>query len=181
MKHLTKSERIYLRPLQKSDAQSVFEYRTDPLIYQFQTWQPATIEEVEDFIGTRRVREPNLPGTWFQLAIFKSENDALIGDCGLHFLVSEPEQVEIGITIRRGYQGQGYAREALELVFAYVFEDLNKHRIIASVDPSNISSIQLLERMKMRREGHFIESIWHEDRWLDDVIYAILDHEWKTQ
>ena len=181
MKRLMKSERIYLRPLRKSDAQNVFEYRADPSIYQFQTWQPATIEEVEEFIGTRIVGEPNLPGTWFQLAICKSDNDGLIGDCGLHFLVSEPEQVEIGITIRRDYQGHGYAKEVLELIFSYVFDDLNKHRIVASVDPSNIASIKLLERMKMRQEGRFIESIWHEGRWVDDVIYAILDHEWKTQ
>jgi RimJ/RimL family protein N-acetyltransferase len=181
MKRLMKSERIYLRPLRKSDAQSVFEYRADPSIYQFQTWQPATIEEVEEFIRTQIAEEPNLPGTWFQLAICKSDNDALVGDCGLHFLLSEQEQVEIGITVRREYQGYGYAREALGLVFSYVFDDLNKHRIVASVDPRNISSIHLLERMKMRQEGHFIESIWHEDRWLDDIIYAILDHEWKTK
>jgi RimJ/RimL family protein N-acetyltransferase len=176
-----KSERIYLRPLQKSDAQNVFEYRADPSIYQFQAWQPTTIEEVKEFIDTRIVGEPNQPGTWFQLAICKSDTNALIGDCGLHFLINEPEQVEIGITIGREYQGHGYAREALELVFSYVFDDLNKHRIVASVDPNNISSIQLLKRMKMRQEGHFRESIWHRGRWVDDIIYAILEHEWKTK
>jgi RimJ/RimL family protein N-acetyltransferase len=181
MKHLMQSERIYLRPLRKSDAQKVFEYRADPSIYQFQTWHPATLAEVEEFISTQIAEEPNLPGTWFQLAICKSDNDALIGDCGLHFLAGEQEQVEIGITIRREYQGHGYGRETLESVFSYVFDDLNKHRIVASVDPGNTSSIRLLERMKMRQEGYFKESIWHDGRWLDDVFFAILAHEWKPE
>jgi RimJ/RimL family protein N-acetyltransferase len=57
---------------------------------------------------------------------------------------------------------------------------LKKHRIIASVDPENIASLQLCERMKMRNEAHFMESIWFKDRWVDDVVYGILDREWKT-
>jgi RimJ/RimL family protein N-acetyltransferase len=104
----------------------------------------------------------------------------VIGDCGLHFLKHESSQVEIGITLNREHQGFGYATEALELVFKYVFGNLKKHRIVASVDPNNLASIRLLERMKMRKEAHFIESIWFEDRWLDDIVYAIVAHEWKT-
>ena len=174
-----KSDRIFLRPVLQTDAQDIFSYRADPEISQFQTWHPKTIKDVQDFIETRIVNEPDHPGTWFQLAICKNDHDELIGDCGLHFLKDEPDQVEIGITLNRGHQGQGYATKALELVFAYVFDSLKKHRIIASVDPNNSASIRLLERMKMRREAHFIESIRSKDRWLDDLVYAILAREWK--
>ncbi len=37
-----------------------------------------------------------------------------------------------------------------------------------------------MERMRMRKEAHFIESIWFNNRWSDDILYAILDREWKT-
>jgi RimJ/RimL family protein N-acetyltransferase len=174
-----KSERLILRPLNRKDAQDVFSYRSDPEVYKFQSFQPETIGDVEEFIETRIVSEPHLPGTWFQLAICKSHPYELIGDCGIHFLKDESSQVEIGITLNRDYQGFGYAAEALELVFHYIFEDLKKHRIVASVDPNNLASIRLLERMKMRKEAHCIESIWFKDRWLDDLIYALLAREWK--
>jgi RimJ/RimL family protein N-acetyltransferase len=175
-----KSERIILRPMHIKDARDIFSYRSDPEIYQFQTWQPKTIADIEEFIKTRIVGEPNLSDTWFQLVICKNDSYELIGDCGLHFLKNEPSQVEIGITLKREHQGLGYATEALELVFKYVFGDLNKHRIVASVDPNNQASIRLLERMKMRKEAHFVENIWINDRWMDDIVYAILAREWKA-
>jgi RimJ/RimL family protein N-acetyltransferase len=59
-----KSERIILRPLLMKDARDVFSYRSDSEINQFQTWQPKTIADVEEFIETRIVGEPNLPETW---------------------------------------------------------------------------------------------------------------------
>jgi len=30
-----------------------------------------------------------------------------------------------------------------------------------------------------RKEAHFIESIFKNGEWLDDIIYAILKKEWK--
>jgi RimJ/RimL family protein N-acetyltransferase len=32
----------------------------------------------------------------------------------------------------------------------------------------------------MRREAHFREHQWYRDRWWDNLIYAILDHEWRA-
>jgi RimJ/RimL family protein N-acetyltransferase len=174
-----KSERINLQPLRMEDAQEVFSYRSDPEIFRFQSWQPKTIEDVREFLETRIVGEPHLPDTWFQLSICKNNPYEFIGDCGIHFLKNDPSQVEIGITLKRWYHGLGYATEALELVFQYVFDDLKKHRIYASVDPNNLASIRLCERMKMRREAHFIESIWLNGRWVDDLVYAIIAHEWR--
>ena len=172
---------MILRPLNIKDAQDVFKYRSDPEVYKFQSFQPHTIADVEEFIETRIVGEPNLPDTWFQLAICKNDPNELIGDCGLHFPKHESSQVEIGITLNRTHQGFGYAAEALELVFNFIFDDLKKHRIVASVDPNNHASIRLLERMKMRKEAHFIESVWFKNHWLDDIIYAILASEWKNK
>jgi RimJ/RimL family protein N-acetyltransferase len=82
--------------------------------------------------------------------------------------------------LKREEQGLGYATEALKLVFNFMFSDLKKHRIFGSVDPNNRASIRLMERMRMRKEAHFIESIWFNNRWSDDIVYAILAREWKT-
>jgi len=161
------------------DARDIFSYRSEPDIYQFQTWQPKTIVDVEKFIETRIVDEPDLPNTWFQLAICKYDPYELIGDCGLHFIEKESSQVEVGITLKREHQGLGYATEALKLVFDFLFGKLKKHRIFGSVDPNNHASIRLMERLGMRKEAHFIESLWSNDRWSDDIVYAILSHEWK--
>ena len=174
-----RSERIHLRPIQPSDASRIFTYRSDPEIYKYQLWRPNSIEEVNEFINKRIVNEPKIPNTWFQLAICIHEPNELIGDCGIHFLERETDQIEFGITLDKNYQGYGYASQALKMLFTYIFISLHKHRIVASVDPRNIPSIKLLERMKMRKEAYFKESIKSNDQWVDDIVYAILDREWK--
>jgi RimJ/RimL family protein N-acetyltransferase len=38
----------------------------------------------------------------------------------------------------------------------------------------------VLERLAMRREGHLRESIWAHGEWADDLLYALLQHEWRA-
>lgn len=87
-------------------------------------------------------------------------------------------QAEIGCTLNKDYQGQGYATEALKGMVRFLFGTLNKHRIIASVDPRNTGSIRLIERLGFRKEAHFKESYYLRGEWVDDVIYAKLKAEW---
>lgn len=40
----------------------------------------------------------------------------------------------------------------------YIFTTLDKYKIIAFTDVRNEKSIQVLERLKMRREGHLLQN-----------------------
>ena len=173
------TERLLLRGIRLSDAESMLKYRSNPQISKFQYWEPKTIRDAETFISTSISKVVNMPNTWYQVGIFiKNE---LIGDIGINFLEFDNLQVEIGYTLSLEYQGRGYATEAVAGVINYLFNNLNKHRITASVDPNNIKSIALLERMGMRKEAHFRKSIWFKKEWTDDVIYAILEEDWINE
>ena len=74
--------------------------------------------------------------------------------------------------------GKGYATEALRAMVDYLFANLGKHRIVASVDPRNTPSIRLIERLGFRKEAHFKESYYLRGEWVDDIIYAMLRTEW---
>lgn len=171
------TDRLILRKLEIVDREDFFKYRSLPEVYEYQSFIPKNINAVDDFIiGIPTT--PNIPNTWFQLAIVNKNVDMLIGDIGIHFL-EDNDQIEVGYTLAPSYQGQGYAIEALKAVINYLFFDLKKHRITASVDPNNSKSIRLLENLGMRKEGHFIKSFRMGDMWFDDCIYAILEDEWK--
>jgi len=174
------SKRLFLRIIDRGDESAIFAYRSIPAIYQYQLWKPSTIADVADLFINKCAKEPNIPNTWMQLAICTKDDLAIIGDCGIHFRENEPEQVEIGITIGTEHQGNGYGSEALKAVFTYIFNELGKHRIIASIDPANTAAIKLVEKVKMRKEAHFRKSLRLGDEWVDDVIYALLAEEWKT-
>ncbi len=173
------TDRLLLRPIQKSDAKSVFRYRSDAFTNIYQGWIPKTIDDVVSFIENRVSPTININGTWFQLVIISKDDNTIIGDIGLHFIDPENKQVEIGCTIDKNYQKQGYASEALSGVFPYLFKTLDKHRIIASIDPRNEGSIKLVERLGFRKEAHFKESILQDGEWLDDLVYGMLRKEWE--
>ena len=92
--------------------------------------------------------------------------------------VFDHRQAEIGFTLSREYQGYGYATEAVSSILNYAFHTFDLHRIIAITDCENIASVALLERLGMRREGHFIQNIWFKGKWGDEYLYAMLKDEW---
>ena len=85
--------------------------------------------------------------------------------------------MELGITLAPSAQGQGYATETVQALLRYLFADLEKHRVTASVDPRNTASVALFERVGMRREAHHIKSYRLRGEWVDDVILAMLREE----
>lgn len=94
---------------------------------------------------------------------------------------SENRQVELGYTLHKDFRGMGYATEALSAIIDHLIFDLKKHRITASIDPRNIKSINLIERLGFRKEAHFKQSLFFHGEWVDDLIYAMLAEEWKTK
>lgn len=172
------TERLLLRSVRMDDAQAIFKYRSDAIINQYQGWVPKTINDVYDFLKNRVSSSIDLFGTWYQFVIIKKENKELIGDLGIHFLDPDKKQAEIGCTLDKNNHRMGYATEALKGTINYLFNQLNKRRIIASVDPRNSKSINLVERLGFRKEAHFKESILINGKWVDDLVYAILKDEW---
>lgn len=174
------SDRLQLRPIQIEDSALFFAYRSNSAVNKYQGWIPKTIDDVHNFISNQTSPEFNLPGSWFQFVIIKRDKDELIGDVGVHFLDSGGLQVELGCTLDQKHQGNGYATEALTETVSYLFDKLNKRRIIASIDPRNLSSVRLFERLGFRKEAHFKQSFFMNGEWVDDLIYAILKDEWNA-
>lgn len=160
-----------------ADSQQVFNYRSDADANKYQGWVPESIEDVVQFIN-KQPKQFNKPDTWFQLAIIRKDDKKLIGDIGIHFIGPDNQQTEVGCTLDINFQGQGYATEALEGVLGHLFGNLEKHRVFASVDPDNSSSISLLERTGFRKEAHHKQSLFFKGQWVDDVVFAILKSEW---
>ena len=172
------SERLILRTTDSNDKTELFAYRSDKETNKYQGWIPETIEDVETFIG-KIAKHINEPGSWFQFSIIEKESQKIVGDLGLHFWDKENKQVEIGCTLNKKYQNKGYATESLRTVINYLFAGLNKHRIFASIDPNNENSIRLFERIGFRKEAHFVESLFINGKWEDDLIYSLIEKDWE--
>nr|WP_319272717.1 GNAT family protein [uncultured Draconibacterium sp.] len=171
------TQRLILRPIEAKDKQAILDYRSDAEANKYQGWIPKSLDDVETFLG-KLAAEFNVPDTWFQLAVVDKNTNKLIGDIGIHFI--DEHQVELGYTIAKQYWGLGFATEAAKAIIEYLFCELKKHRITASVDKENIASFAVLEKLGFRKEAHFKESLLINGQWVDDVIYALLAKEWKV-
>jgi RimJ/RimL family protein N-acetyltransferase len=176
---ILETKRLIIRPIRIEDKNEVFEYRSDTATNKYQGWIPTTLFDVETFIG-KISKQINEPETWFQFVIIEKETQKIIGDLGIHFFDNENKQAEIGCTLNKNFQNKGYATESVKRVIDYLFKDLNKHRIITSIDPKNKNSIRLVERIGFRKEAHFVESIFINGRWVDDLIYAMIEKDWEN-
>ena len=176
--------RLRLRRFTEADLRAFVAYRNDPEVARYQSWESMTEDEARAFIAGQRIAQPGAPGSWFQFAITLKGCDALIGDCMLHVGDVDSQrshlQGEIGYTLARDQQGQGYATEAIRAVLAYAFETLALHRVTATADCRNTPSYRLLERLGMRREGHFPQHAWYKGEWCDEYLYAMLRSEWRA-
>ena len=175
------SERLVLRRLADGDLAPFMAYLNDPEVARYQPWESYTEEQAREVIERQKSLEPGTPGQWFTFAAELKETRSMVGHVSLSVKADDHRQAEMGFTFARGQQGRGLAREAAEVVLDYAFDVLGLHRVVAVTDCENARSVALLERLGMRREGHFVENIWFKGAWGSEYLYALLRKEWLSQ
>ena len=167
-----------MRRFADCDLPTIFAYRNDPEVAKYQSWTATGEDELREFIRDLKFAQPGTPGEWFQFAVELKATKELIGDCALKVNKEDICQGEIGFTLARRHQGRGFATEAVSMLLDYAFTMPGLHRVIAITDCDNRASIVLLERLDMRREGRFLQSVCNKGEWRDEYSYAILKEEW---
>ena len=62
-------------------------------------------------------------------------------------------RLALGCILIPRFQGRGYTQEAVGAVLAHCFTTLNTHRIEAEIEPENVRSVRLAQRLGFQREG----------------------------
>ena len=172
--------RLRLRRFGEADLPAFIAYRNDPDVARYQSWEGISEAEAVAFVREQQSAPAGEPGEGLQIAIERKDSGRMIGDCFFKVMEDDPRQAEIGYTLAREAQGRGFATEAVAALLTWAFPTFDLHRIIAIVDVKNTASVALLERLGLRREGHFRENIWFKGAWGDEYLYAILRDEWLT-
>jgi RimJ/RimL family protein N-acetyltransferase len=176
-----RSPRLLLRRLRRDDLAALCAYRSLPEVARYQDWESFGPDEAARLIDAQSGLEPDIPGTWFQLAIVVAATGVMIGDCGLHCRLEDPRQMEVGITLAPAHQGRGYATGAIECLLDFVFGRLGKHRVTAVTDAENHPAAALFRRLGFRQEAHFVEHLWFKGRWGSEFVFALLRREWEQR
>ena len=160
------TERLTLRPFERSDRDALFVLHSDPEVCRYAGGTKSQDESLSNLLLMIENFDHRGFGT---LAITKQEADAAIGYCGVRPLRNS-DQIELVYGLRRADWGQGFATEAAAGALERGFEDLGVDRIVALVDPANEASIRVLEKIDMR----FVDQIFHEPANCSALLYEKL-------
>lgn len=173
--------RLRVRRFAPSDVPAFVAYRADPEVARYQSWSDYTTDLGIAFIEGLHEAEPGVPGEWYQLALEDRMSGTLVGDLALQVDEDEPRVAEVGFTLAAEQQGKGYGSEALAAFLGFAFETFGLHRIVAVTDARNVPAAAMLERVGLRREGHFHENVFFKGAWGSEFLYAILEREWANR
>jgi RimJ/RimL family protein N-acetyltransferase len=174
--------RLTLRPFNAGDLDDLYAYQSRPEVARYLHW------EARDRAQARRALEEqcqettlDAEGKWLTFAVVWREVYRVVGEIGLKWLSREHRQGEMGFVFNPDHHGRGLATEAAEAMLALGFGSLGWHRIIGSCDARNHASGRLMERIGMRKEAHFMHSEFIKGEWAGELVFAILDQEWRAR
>lgn len=169
-------ERLYLRPLERSDAATLQPWFNDPVVTEnLQIRRPVNRDFEEAFLAGLNGDEHRVI-----LGIALRSSDALVGSTGLEDIDTINRKANFGIAIgERAEWGKGYGREATRMMVDYGFRHLNLHRIYLHVYETNPRAVRAYESIGFRREGVMRQARWQATRYVDEIIMAVLRDEWS--
>ncbi len=168
MKDLTRTgQRLRIRRSRPDDADATFRWFADPLVTEFLPLAGERILPMENVIAflaqVSRDDEPRL-----NVAI-ELYDGRLIGTASLREIVPE-ESAEISIVLgERDAWGQGYGREAMQLVLREAFDELKLKSVWLIVREENTRGVRLFSEL-----GFVLEETMHAAVVIRDVPRAKL-------
>lgn len=162
---------LYIRSFNQNDLESVHSYMSDPNIIEHLPEIVFSMSDTKEFIDKNMGEEAK------NFALVLKDDERLIGHMIFHKWFA-PDTLEIGWVINSLFQAKGYASQAAYRLLEYGFNSLASHRIIATCQPENVASWKIMEKIGMRKEGHFKKCIFRRGKWIDELFYAILSEEW---
>lgn len=173
-----RTARLLLRELREGDFEDVHEYAADPAVARFMDWGPNARRETVEFMDRKQAEQATWPRDEVTLAIEHLADGRVIGS--IRLAVSDRPNLtgDFGYSLNSAYWRQGYATEAARAVVDVGFKVLGLHRIWADCDVDNVGSWGVMEKLGMRREGHFRDGKLIKGAWRDRYLYAVLANEW---
>lgn len=170
MTNILETKRLFLRRQVISDLDDLWALYCDPEITKYIPDAPRSREEAKEELEWHMNGHPQYPelGLW---ATVHKETGKFIGRCGLlPWTIEGLREVEVAYTIAREFWGQGLGTEAAQGILKYGFEKLNLRRLICLIDPDNIASQRVAEKMGMSLEKR-VDGIDGDN--LPTLIYSI--------
>jgi ribosomal-protein-alanine N-acetyltransferase len=172
------SERLSFREINENDILEVMELRGNADTMKFIP-RPLITNEEEALAHITMVLDKRNENDAINWVITEKNDNSLIGIIGFFRTQHENFRSELGYMILPQHNGKGYMTEAVATVLDFGFQTLNFHSVNAIIDPNNIASSRVLEKNGFRKEAHFKEDFFWNDKFIDSAHYGLLKKEFS--
>lgn len=169
------TKRLQLRRVVNKDVEQIFALRSDKEVMKYIP-RPLVKTKDDALAHITMIDEKIDTNEGINWAITLKNNDKLIGIIGLYRIQPEHFRAEIGYMLLPEYHGKGIVSEAINEVVNYGFDAIKLHSIEAIIDPKNFASEKVLQKNGFVKEAHLKENEYYEGRFLDTVIYSIINN-----
>ncbi|OXA75549.1 ribosomal-protein-alanine N-acetyltransferase [Flavobacterium aquidurense] len=171
---IIETERLVLRRITSEDVNEIFELRSNPETMKYIP-RPLVKTNEDALEHIAMIEDKIITNVGINWGISLRDNPKLLGIIGYYRMQPENYRAEIGYMLLPEFHGKGIIPESVNRLIRFGFDDLKLHSIEAVIDPDNLASEKVLQKCGFIKEAHFKESDFYEGRFLDKVIYSLLD------
>ena len=171
-------DRIILRKMDRSFADDMFEYASNPAVTKYLTWDVHPNRRFSyNYLGY--VNSRYRTGEFFDWAITMRDSGKMIGTCGFTRFNFSSYSAEIGFVLNPKYWGYSIAPEASRREIRFGFDTLELHRIEARYMENNIQSRRVMEKSGMTFEGIYRDMMLVRGQFVSVGVCSILRSEFN--
>jgi len=161
--------RLRLRSARPDDLEEMHAVLSDPRATRWWSTPPhISLDQTAAWLDSMIANGPDQPD------LVVERDGRVIGKAGFWRLP------EIGYILDPDHWGQGLAHEATSAAIGHVFATRDLDELTADVDPENLASIRLLERLGFVRTGFAERALKIGDEWKDSIYFALSRAVWET-
>ena len=179
---------VVLREVRASDAEVLVSLLTTPEITRFISTPPQTAEGFEMFIAASQRMRAAGQGACF--AVTLRDYDVAIGIFQVRQINSSDDEApqvggtietaEWGFAIGSPFWGTGIFEQCAALVMEFAFQHVGVHRLEARCAVRNGRGGKALMKVGAVPEGILRKAFLCGNEYLDQMLYAIVDHDWRA-
>ncbi|MFD1314044.1 GNAT family N-acetyltransferase [Namhaeicola litoreus] len=140
------TERLYLRPTNKEDADFILELMNTPKWMKFIGDRNVKSKEAAEAYIENKIWVQHKRLGFSNYTVIRKSDGVKMGSCGLYDREGL-EGVDIGFAFLPQYEGQGYGFEASQKILALAFDRFGLKKVVAITDKRNVVSQSLLKKL----------------------------------
>ena len=170
-----KGETIYLRALEPNDLEFVYAVENDELVWEVShTQTPYSRFLIRQYL--ENANQDIYEAKQLRLAICNFGDDNAIGLIDIFDFDPKNNRAGIGIVIQKETdRSKGYGKEALGIVIAYSFKQLQLHQLFVNIAVHNVSSLNLFTTFGFEKIGVKKDWNYSNNTFQDELLFQLIN------